>query len=97
MRGTIQFATAALSLLLVAAAGRTLAGEKAPSAPATQPSTQPAAANQAVNKFCPVQKDNPVDDRVPTYEYNGMQIGFCCPDCVNEFKLDPEKYVKDMK
>lgn len=91
MRVATGLATAALGIFLVLCAAKAIAAD---SAPATQPSTQPA---QAVNKFCPVQKDHPVDDRVPTYEYNGMQIGFCCPDCVDEFKRDPEKYMKDMK
>ena len=29
--------------------------------------------------------------------YNGKVIGFCCPDCVDEFKKDPEKYMKTIK
>ena len=25
--------------------------------------------------------------------YKGMKIGFCCDDCIKEFKEDPDKYV----
>jgi len=61
--------------------------------PTTAPSTQPAA---PVNKFCAVNKDEKVDGKT-TYVYNGKAIGFCCPDCIDDFKKDPEKYAKDLK
>jgi len=60
--------------------------------PSTQPATQPA----AVNKFCAVMKDDKVDPKV-TYDYKGQTIGFCCKDCIADFKKDPEKYLKDLK
>jgi YHS domain-containing protein len=61
--------------------------------PTTMPTTAPMA---AVNKFCPVTKEA-VDPKVPTVEYKGMTIGFCCEDCVKEFKADPDKYVANLK
>lgn len=27
----------------------------------------------------------------------GKRIYFCCPPCIQEFKRDPEKYMKKMK
>jgi YHS domain-containing protein len=61
--------------------------------PTTMPTTAPMA---AVNKFCPVTKEA-VDPKVPTVQYKGMTIGFCCEDCVKEFKADPEKYAANLK
>ena len=60
--------------------------------PATAPSTQP----MASNKLCPVTKE-PVDASMPTVEYKGKTIGFCCPDCVKSFKENPDKYMADLK
>ena len=50
----------------------------------------------AVNKFCPVTRE-PVDPKVPTVQYDGKTIGFCCEDCIKDFKADPEKYMKNLK
>jgi YHS domain-containing protein len=58
--------------------------------PTTAPSTQP------VNKYCAVNKDEKINPKV-TYEYQGKTIGFCCEDCIPDFKKDPEKYMKDLK
>ena len=84
--------------LLVAAGGlilgiSVLAGIRSVAAdPTTTPSTQP----MAVNKFCPVTRE-PVDPSIPTIQYDGKTIGFCCSDCVKDFKADPEKYMKNLK
>jgi YHS domain-containing protein len=32
-----------------------------------------------------------------TYTYKGTVYRFCCPECIDEFKKDPEKYIKQMK
>jgi YHS domain-containing protein len=29
--------------------------------------------------------------------YKSQKIGFCCEDCIKEFKADPEKYVAQLK
>ena len=46
------------------------------------------------NKICPVsgQKIGSMGEGA-TREYNGKIYSFCCPMCLNDFDLDPEKYV----
>ena len=63
---------------------------------AADPTTMPTTAPMVANKFCPVTREA-VDPKVPTVEYNGMTIGFCCEDCVKEFKAHPEKYTANLK
>jgi len=58
---------------------------------ADAPTTQPTAP-VAENKMCAVIPADPVSTSVPTVQYKGHTIGFCCPDCVDEFKAHPEKY-----
>jgi YHS domain-containing protein len=58
--------------------------------PVAGPATQP------VNKMCAVESEHPIDVK-HTYEYKGKLIGFCCGDCIPEFKKDPEKYMKNLK
>jgi YHS domain-containing protein len=65
--------------------------------PTTAPTTHPVAANGAINEFCAVEQDNKIDPTGVTYLYKGQTIGFCCPDCIDEFKKDPEKYMKTLK
>jgi YHS domain-containing protein len=37
-------------------------------------------------------------DMIPfTYEYDGIQIVFCCKPCLPKFKKDPEKYMAIIK
>lgn len=64
--------------------------------PENAPATQPAAAAQAVNHYCAVDRDSKIDPKV-TYMYQGKVIGFCCEDCIEKFKKDPDKYVAQMK
>jgi YHS domain-containing protein len=49
-----------------------------------------------VNKFCPIEKDNEIDPKVTT-TYEGKVIAFCCAECIDKFKADPKKYMKDLK
>ncbi len=56
--------------------------------PATQPTTQPA---KVVNKNCAVEQDHEADPKV-TYVWNGKTYAFCCKDCIDEFKKNPQKY-----
>jgi YHS domain-containing protein len=60
--------------------------------PTTQPTTKP----MISNKLCPVTKEA-VDPKIQTVEYKGMTIGFCCEDCIKEFKADPDKYAANLK
>ena len=67
------------------------AGKESAAAPATQPM-----AGAPVNKYCPVDTDKPIDPKV-LYVYDGKTYGFCCPDCINDFKKDPAKYAAQAK
>ena len=68
-----------------------------PKSPTTRPATTQAKAKTPVNKFCAVEgKGHDIDPKITT-EYKGKLIAFCCADCVDEFKKDPEKYVKKME
>jgi YHS domain-containing protein len=84
--------------VLVAASAFVGADEKKDAA-STQPSTAPStqASDKPINKYCAVEKENEIDAKGGTYVYKGKTIGFCCPDCVDEFKKDPEKYMKNLK
>jgi Cu(I)/Ag(I) efflux system membrane fusion protein len=42
-----------------------------------------------------VMDGNPIDKNVFT-EYKGKKVYFCCPACIDKFKAEPEKYVKDL-
>lgn len=48
-------------------------------------------------EVCPVSGDVLKGDEKYTYEYKGTTYRFCCPQCVEEFKKDPEKYIDKMK
>jgi YHS domain-containing protein len=66
---------------------------------AQQPaSTQPASAatSRPVNTMCPIMSDNKIDPAV-TFVYKGKVYGFCCSDCIADFKKDPEKYIAKLK
>ena len=81
----MSVSTAALIVLMFGAAPATQ--------PTTAPTSQPA---KAVNEFCAVMQDEKIDPKV-TYLYKKQTVGFCCPDCIDDFKKDPEKYVKNLK
>jgi len=49
------------------------------------------------NKICPVSGEKIDEKMKATYEYEGKIYNFCCPDCVNEFKKDPEAYIKKVE
>jgi YHS domain-containing protein len=57
-----------------------------PAAPATQPTTRP------INAMCPVMPDDEVDGDY-TLVYEGRVIGFCCEDCVDKFRANPQRYL----
>lgn len=69
-------------LLAVAMVGIALAADDKPKGP--------------VNKFCAVMPEHEIDPEV-TFVYKDKKIGFCCADCIPEFKKDPEKYMKELK
>jgi YHS domain-containing protein len=53
-----------------------------------------AAAWNVGNKVCPVMGNPIVEDTKATYEYQGKVYNFCCEACIEEFKANPEKYIK---
>jgi len=65
-------------------------GSAAAPAPVTQASAKP------INTHCAVDTGDEVDPKV-TYVYQGKTIGFCCEKCIEEFKKDPDKYMKTLK
>lgn len=66
---------------------------------ADDPKTPPPSTQQSgpVNKFCAVEGEPHDVDPTVTYEYQGKTIGFCCKDCIEPFKKDPEKFMKNLK
>lgn len=70
-------------------------------AQAEHPHSQtPAASKNSVdvgNKICPVSGEKIDDKTKATYEYKGKIYNFCCPDCIVEFKKDPDKYIKKIE
>ena len=49
------------------------------------------------NKVCSVSGEK-IDERTKvTYQYEGKTYNFCCGNCVEEFKKDPEKYIKKIE
>ena len=48
--------------------------------------------DEVVNSVCPVMGGE-VDNNSAKLEYDGKVIGFCCTDCIDEFKTDPSKYM----
>src|SRR3990167_2197514 len=49
----------------------------------------------AGNKICPVSGEN-IDEKA-VYEYQGKIYHFCCSSCIEDFKKDPEKYIKKVE
>jgi YHS domain-containing protein len=49
------------------------------------------------NKICPVSGEKINEKMKATYEYKGKIYNFCCAMCIDEFKKDPEKYIKKVE
>ena len=60
--------------------------------PATTQSAKP-----AVNKMCAVHGGDHTVDPDFYVNYKGNKIGFCCEDCIADFKKDPAKYAASAK
>ncbi len=54
-------------------------------------------AEDAGNTICPVSGEKIDETTKLTYEYKGKVYAFCCQDCLDEFKKDPEKYIERME
>jgi YHS domain-containing protein len=89
-----------LSLAVLAGVAAYVSAEDPPKAPATEPASKPATTQSAratFNEYCAVEQENKVDPKAKTYTYNGKVIGFCCDDCIDDFKKNPEKYMAKIK
>jgi hypothetical protein len=60
-------------------------------------SSAQAGSGKPVNMMCAIMDTHPVDPKGATVVHNGKVIGFCCADCIPEFKKDPDKYVASLK
>ena len=50
------------------------------------------------NKICPVSGEKIGQSMEPTtYEYEGKIYNFCCAMCIDEFKKDPDRYIKKVE
>ncbi len=54
------------------------------------------------NKVCPVSGEKISDIiksgmKPATYEYKGKIYTFCCAACIEDFKKEPEKYIKKIE
>ncbi|MBI3990513.1 MAG: YHS domain-containing protein [Candidatus Omnitrophica bacterium] len=50
------------------------------------------------NKICPVSGEKIGEGmEAVTYEYEGKIYNFCCAMCIDEFKKDPQKYIKKVE
>ena len=47
-------------------------------------------------KTCPIMKGNPIDKKVYA-DSDGKRVFFCCTGCINVFKKDPAKLIKEME
>ncbi len=63
----------------------------------TEPVVGDAVSKEAVNvgnKICPVSGDKIIEETKSTFEYKSKVYNLCCPVCIDEFKKDPDKYIK---
>ena len=49
------------------------------------------------NKICPVSGEKIEEKLKANYEYEGKIYNFCCAACIEEFKKDPQKYIKKVE
>ena len=54
-------------------------------------------AQDAGNNICPITGEKIPENSNITYEYKGKIYHFCCAGCPEEFKKDPEKYIKKVE
>ena len=47
------------------------------------------------NAMCPLSGDKAKDKFF--YDYQGKRYHFCCPNCIKDFKKDPEEYIAKLK
>ncbi|MCM8826376.1 MAG: YHS domain-containing protein [Candidatus Omnitrophica bacterium] len=88
------FILALLGFLIIAHSLLVLAQSATEKLEATTNITEP---QDIGNKICPVSGEKIDEKMKATYEYQGKIYNFCCSMCIDEFKKDPEKYIKKLK
>ncbi len=83
-----------LALWVALAAGVHAAAPAASEKPAMNDMQQDTTNSQTV---CPMSGEPVNKDSNITYTYKGTVYRFCCPACLESFKKDPEKYIKQME
>jgi YHS domain-containing protein len=88
---------ALLFFVIAIASGINKLSLAADSVPESSSNVETKKAEDTGNKICPVS-DEKIDEKTKaTYEYKGKIYNFCCGMCVDEFKKDPEKYIKKVE
>lgn len=93
MKKIIVVLMAVVSLFLMK--GAISYGQEDVTAQASAPAES--AAVNVGNKICPVSGDKINEETKATYEYEGKIYNFCCPACIDEFKKEPQKYIKKIE
>jgi YHS domain-containing protein len=72
-------------------------GEQMPGAKHEEPTTGEAkpTSTKAEMASCPVLGTTMTKDKMIPYDYKGKTYYLCCPDCVTQFKANPEKFIKN--
>ena len=52
---------------------------------------------EVINKTCPVMGGKVSKDTQYKAVHKGKTIGFCCAGCVDAFKANPDKYLKNIE
>ena len=60
-------------------------------------SNQQGKISDAGNKICPVTGEKIEEKAKATYVYEGKVYNFCCAACIDDFKKDPEKYIRKIE
>ncbi len=91
-----MFALATSSFAQMKCAGHPSGGHKHDSSVSTTQTSQEKAVAVG-NKVCPVLNEKIDERNKATYEYEGKIYNFCCISCIDEFKKDPELYIKKIE
>ncbi|MCG3173354.1 MAG: hypothetical protein GMKNLPBB_01551 [Myxococcota bacterium] len=78
------------------AAGPPAAGAKAPESSPADKIVPPGEARTGDKTVCPVMREHDfvVQADSPKVEYKGKTYYFCCEECIDTFKAEPEKYIQ---
>ena len=88
---------ALLALILLFISGAAYAKDYEPKTEQTTITEQINKAETVGNKSCPVSGEIIDEKTKVTYEYKGKIYNFCCSVCIEDFKKDPEKYIKELE